>query len=132
MLASRLTHKVCLYHLSNVKPSSSSSIFLSEFLLVYSKNGPEYLTNGTALMFIALMRFLQQILDLRIFLVLLRYSYFFHLSPLVWWCPLPIFPSISSFTSLSASKCFLDFGSSIPSNVLSSHFLFSTWHIFLC
>ena len=51
------------------------SICWSSFL-VCSKNGPEYLTRGTAQAFIPLMRFLPYSLVYSCFLVLPRYSFF--------------------------------------------------------
>ena len=51
-------------------------ISLSSFLAPF-KNGPEYLTTGTVLIFIPLLRFLLQSLVSSSFLVLLRY-YFLH------------------------------------------------------
>ena len=56
------------------------SIYLSSSL-VHFKNGPDYLTKETVLVFFSLMRFLLQSLVSRSFLVHLKYSFyfFFHL-----------------------------------------------------
>ena len=53
-----------------------SSLGCLSSLLVHFKNGPEYLTKGTAQVFVPLTRFLQQRLVWRSFLVRLRYSLF--------------------------------------------------------
>ena len=64
--------------------------------LIHFKNGTDYLTKEAAQVFIPLMRFLLYTLISRSFLVLQRYVFFLSF-PLVWWCPLPIFPSICKF-----------------------------------
>ena len=97
-------------HLSAVKPGTLSSIFLttSSFFwfssLVYFKNGPEYLTRKTAQVCIPLMRFLLESLisNSLFFLSFVRGTLFlyFRWSPLLWWCPLPIFPSNCIFSFL--------------------------------
>ena len=85
-----------------------SSIYLS-YPLVHFKNGLKYLTRGTAQMFISLMKFLQQNLVLRSFLVLLRCS--FHIFIFIFVCfrrSLLIFPRICSFLFLPVFWCFFD------------------------
>ena len=69
--------------------------------LIHFKNGPEYLSSGIAKVFISLMKFP------RYSLVSNSFNFFLS-SPLVWWCPLPIFQSICKFP-------FLRVGSSISS-----------------
>ena len=54
----------------------SNMVHFSSFSLVHFKNGPEYLTRGTAQVFISLIRFLLQRLFSRSFLVYLRYTFF--------------------------------------------------------
>ena len=70
------------------------SMYLSSSL-VHFRNGPEYLTGGTAQMFIPFMRLLLLSLALRSFLVLLRYSFliffFFQLCLMVSTSNLPKF-----------------------------------------
>ena len=66
----------------------------------FLKNGPEYPTRGTAQGFIFLIRFLLQCLFSR-FIVHLKYSFVIFFSPpLIWWCPLSIFPSTCNFSFL--------------------------------
>ena len=72
------------------------------FSLIHSKKGPEYLTRETVQVFIPLMRFLLQSLVLRIFLVLLRYSFFTFSFISAWCCLLIIFPDICSFLFTSS------------------------------
>ena len=80
-------------------------------------NGPEYLTRGTAQMFISLMRSLLQSLVSRSFLVRLRYSLLVVFSFIATYlmCPLPVFPSTCNFPFRHAFWFFVEFGSSIPS-----------------
>ena len=69
---------------------------------VYFNNDPKYPTRVTAQLSIPLIRFLQYDFVSICFLVLLRYHFLILLSPLVWWCQLPIFPSICWFPFLRA------------------------------
>ena len=70
-------------------------LFSGLFVQCHFKNSPEYLTSWTAQVFIPLIRFLLYSFVSSCFLVLLRYSFLFFLSsPPIWWCHLPIFPSI--------------------------------------
>ena len=108
---------VCLRHLWNVRPYarhefSCSLVCLLKFLLYPLQNGPEYLTKGSAQLFIPLMRFLMYRLVSSSFFVPFRYSFLkcFPSSPFLW-CPLPLFPSICNFPFLNFSW----FDSSIPS-----------------
>ena len=71
---------VCQRHLWDVMSYARSLVFLfsGHFLnssLVHFKNGPEYLTRGTAQVFIPLIRILQYSFVSSCFLVLLRYSF---------------------------------------------------------
>ena len=101
---------LCLCHFSDVRPSVSSSTFLSFGLFFWvlslsvSKRGPEYLARRTAWVIISLKRFLLLNFLSRSFLILLRYSFlnFFFSSLLVWSCSLPIFPSSCNFHVLQA------------------------------
>ena len=112
-----LSHIVCLHHLWDAWPYVIlfSCPFVWSSPQVHFQNGPEYLTRGTASVFIPLMRFLLCSLFLSSFLVPLRY--FFLLYPHVLWCLLPIFQTICRFPSLLAFWFFLWFNSSIPSIV---------------
>ena len=106
------------------------------------KNSPYYLKKRTALEFIPLMRFWLCNFASRNFLVLPRYIFKkFLSSPLVWWCLLPIFPSICMFPFLRTFVfCFVFswFGSSILSVMCLFPLLiirvahFSSQIIFLC
>ena len=95
-----------LYHLWDIKPYASSLAFLfsCSFILppVCFKNGPEYLTREIVQVLIHLMKFLLQGLVSSSFPIHLRYSFLFCflLSPLVWWCPFPIFPNTCEFPFL--------------------------------
>ena len=76
--------------------------------LVHFKNGPEYLTRGTALVFIPLIKFLQDSFVSSSFLILLRYSFlifFFHLH---------LFDGVN----LQDAQVFVDFLSSECSNLV--------------
>ena len=68
------------------------------------KNGPEYLTRGTAQLFISLLRFLRASFVASSFQVHLRHSFliFFRSSPLVCWCQPQRCPSICTFPFLRA------------------------------
>ena len=57
-------------------------------------------------------------------------SYFFPLSLLPWWCLLPIFPSIFSFPSLQAFRCFPDLVFLFFSLFLFSYVSLWAWNIF--
>ena len=97
-------------YLSFFSPSfnfTGTSKFTIRQVLVHFKNSPEYLTRGTARIFFPLMSFLLNSLVLSSFLVLLRYSFsifFFLSSPFIWWCLLPIFPSICKFLFFGRSE----------------------------
>ena len=101
---------------------------------VHFKNGPEYLTKGTAKVFIPLMRFLQCNLVSSRLLLLLRYSFFkfFLSSPFVWWCRLLILPSISKFPLLRAFRFFLDLVVLFLPSFVVFRFSLSSGHIFPC
>ena len=106
--------------------------------LVYFKNGPKYLTNSSVLLFIPLIRFLLQSLLSRSFLVRLKNSFlfFFLLSPLVWGCPHPLFPSSCKFPFSKHSVLFFAF-SWFVSSISFVICLYSTYHyehgtFFLC
>ena len=64
--------------------------------------------SGTARLFIPSIRILTQRLISRSFLAFLKKTFFFLLSLFAWWCPLPIFPDICSFTFLHVFLCFPD------------------------
>ena len=84
--------------------------------LVHFKNGPGYLTKGTAQVFIPQMRFLLCSLVSSCFSFSWKALFlFFILSPIVCWCPLPIFLRICRFPFLRAFWFCLNYGSSIPS-----------------
>ena len=100
--------RVCLYQLSDITPCTSSSIVchLAHFS---SENSPEYLTRGTAQVFIPLKIFLLQSLVLKSSFILLRNSFLIiSFISLVRWCPFLILASTYSFPFLQASKCILD------------------------
>ena len=100
---------------------------------VHFKNGPEYLTRGTALILITLIRFLLCSLVSSSFLVLLRNTFknFFLSSLVVKWCPLPVFPSTCKLPLLRVLWFFLDLVVRFcPSFIVFRHSLL-TWHIFL-
>ena len=106
---------VCRCRLWDVRPYVSSLVFLFSALFVEvlpsstSKIVPN-ITRETAKVSIPFMRYLLYDLVSSSFLVLMRKQFkFFLSSPLVWWCPLPTFPSICKFLILSW------FGSSISS-----------------
>ena len=105
------------------------SICLSSFL-VYFKNGFEYLTMGTVQVFdeisAAELGFKKFSRSSKVLF------YFFLSSPLVWWCPLPIFPSICNFPFLKVFWFFLEL--TVLFLPLFVFFLSSllAWHIFLC
>ena len=112
---------------------SYSMVHLLKFFLVHFKNGPEYLTRGTAKSFIPLMRVFPCSLVSSSFLVLLRYSFLiFSFISACLMRPLPIFPSICKFLFLLRSYFLIDF---VVRSLLSFVvFRFSSWewHIFLC
>ena len=90
------------YPLSRVSPYTPSGLVCCQCsFFVHIKNGPEYLSMGTAQVFIPLMRFLPQRLVLINFLVLLRYSFLIFLSSLFD----PVF--LSTYDFLSRSNAFL-------------------------
>ena len=101
------------------------SICLSSSL-VHFKNCPEYLTRVTAQVFILLMKFLPYSFVSSCFLVLLGYTFFFFQSPLVWWCPLPKFPSIFKFPFLQTSWFFLDLEVLFPLSCIISRFFYNS------
>ena len=108
------------------------SIGLSSSLVTF-KNGPEYLTRGTAKVLISLIRFLLYSLVLSSSLVLLWYSFIIFLSsPLVLCCSLPIFLSICKFPFFRAFLLFLDLVVPFFPLYLVSCFSLLAWHIFLC
>ena len=82
------------------------SISLSSSL-VYFKNGPEYLPKETSQVFIPSIKFLEQSLVSRSFLVFLSTSYFFFIS--VWWCLLLLSLLFSLFSSFFISILTLGF-----------------------
>ena len=84
------------------------------FLLVHFRNCHEYLTKGTAQVFIPWVKFL---FGLGEALLLVWGSLFIFLlsSPLVWWCPLPILTSNCNFPFFQAFLFLSWFGCSIPS-----------------
>ena len=80
-----LIHIVCQHHLWDVMPYAWSQVFFWSICLssslVHFKNGPEYLTRGTAQVFVPLIRFLLHSFVSSSFLVLLIYCFlifFFH------------------------------------------------------
>ena len=109
------------------------SIFWS-YSLVHFKNSPEYLSWGTARVLIAVMRFLLCSLVSNTFVILLKLKNFFLLSfPLVWWYPLPIFPSTCKFPFIIVFWFFLDLAILfLPSFVFFFCFSLFAWHICLC
>ena len=88
------------------------SICLSSSL-VHFKKGPEYLTMGTAQVFITLIRFLQHSFVSSSFLVLLRYS--FLIFSFISTCLMVSASKIPKYLYVSFSLIFSWFGSSIPS-----------------
>ena len=75
------TKSNCLCHLSDVKPCAWSLVYMFfgpiclGYSLIQFKKGPEYITRGTAQVFILLMRFLLRRLDSKSFPVPLIYSF---------------------------------------------------------
>ena len=105
------------------------SIYLSS--LVHLKNGPEYFTRGTVRVFIPLMRFLQCSLVSSSFLVLLRYSFLFLLSPPhVKLCPLPVFLGICRFPFLRAFWFCIDLVVLFLPSYVIFRFSLLAWYIF--
>ena len=107
------------------------SICLSSSLVLLRK-GPEYLTRGTAQVFIPLMRFLLESFVSSSFLVLLRYS--FRILSFIFTCLVVSASKIPKYLLVSFSSSLLilsGFGSSIQSFVVC-HFSWRTWNIFLC
>ena len=139
------THSLC--YLLDVRPCCIiinflilSSVCLYSFF-VYFKNGSEYLTSRTAQVFIPLMRFLQQNLVSRSFLVLLRYTLLIHFFLRLCLFDYICFPYsqvlVASLPpplslSLSASKCILDLVVLFISLLFFSYFSLSAWHILQC
>ena len=102
---------------------SCSLVHFLSFFPVHFKNVPEYLTRGTALVFIPLMRFMLYSLIWRSFLVFMRYYLnFFHPSCFQY------SPVLVIFLFSASSDFFLIW---FPSLAV---FWFSllAWHIFLC
>ena len=99
----------CLIHLHDF--FVLLSIYLSTSQVRF-KNGPEYLTRGTAQVFIPLIRFLLCSLVSNSFLLLSRcffFKFIFCSSLHVWWYSLPTFSSICSFPFLCSFWSFLGF-----------------------
>ena len=131
------------YSLSTSSLGCKALYIVISFLVLWSicwsysfvdlKNGPEYLTRAIAQVFILLMRFLLRILLSSNFLVLLRNYFLFLISSLhIWWCPLPIFPSICKFPFLRAFWFFLDLVVLFSLSFIVFRFTWSAWLIFLC
>ena len=83
------------------------SICLSSSL-VHFKNVPEYLSRGARKCLSLLMRFLLQSLVSKVSLFVWGTFLKRFLSLLIWWCPLPIFPSTCKFPFLRTNWFFLD------------------------
>ena len=95
-------------------------------------SGPENLPRSTAQVFAPLMRYLLCSLVSSSFLDLLRYlKKSFLSSPIVWWSPLSIFPSICKFPFLGAFWFCLDLVVLVLPSFVFFCFLLA-WHIFLC
>ena len=126
-----MSYRVCLCHLSGVKPLCIIINFLvhwSIFLcssLVQFKKGAEYLSSKTAKVFIPLIKFLLQILVSRRFLYLLRYFLLFLSSLFTWWRLLLIFPGICN--PLSQNILLNHFITSIVSLILFIHYKLCTF-----
>ena len=107
------------------------SISLSSYL-VYIKNGPGHLANGTVLVFIPLMKFQPQRLVSRFFCSLEQHFLkFLSSSVFVWSCPLPIFSNIVFFLHFNRSEAFLVLAVLFLPLFHFSYFLSSAWYIFL-
>ena len=104
------------------------SICLSSSLVPF-QNSPEYLTRGSAQVFIPLMKFLWQSLVSRSFLILLRYS-FLIFKIFIWLCQFLIFPTTCNFPSLQVFWCFLHLVDLFLPLFLLHHFSLSVWYIF--
>ena len=109
-----LTNTACLYYHSKCKALCIAIRFLVDwfFCLTYSfvhfKNGPEYLTKGTAWVFIPLIRLLVQILVSRSISFVWDTLLLFFSSSLVWCHPFPIYSSSCKFPFLRAFRFILD------------------------
>ena len=99
--------------------------------LAFFRNGSEYYTRGAVQVFKHLKKFLQYSLVSSSFLVLQRYCFFFLLSPLVFWCQLPIFPSILKFLFLQAFWFFLNLVVLFFPSFVVFCFSLLSWNIFL-
>ena len=68
------------------------------------------------------------------YLVMQRYSFFnfFNLSPLVWWCLLPVYIINCKFPFLRAFRFFLDLVVLFFPSFAIFHFSLLAWHIFTC
>ena len=127
------------YHLSTSSLGCKASCIVISFLalwsiclsssLVHLRKGPEYLTSGTAPVFIPLIRFLLFSFVLSCFLVLLKYSfwilYFISSCLMVPASKMPKYLQVSFSTSVLILSWF---GSSIPS--VRCHFSLQALHIF--
>ena len=92
--------------------------------LSYFKNDPEYLTRVSAQVF------LLYSLRSSSFLVLMKFAFFIS-SPLLYWCPLPIFPNICKFPFTECSDIFLYLVVLFLPSFLVFRFSLLSWHIFL-
>ena len=109
-----LPHIICLCHFSDLRPYALLWVFLfsGPFVKVLSSSTSKMVLSilrGRQPMYLALWWYFCSLVSSS-FLVLLRYTFFkcFLSSPLVWWCPLLISPSISKFPFLRAFWFFLD------------------------
>ena len=122
---------ICLVAFVHWYKFSCPLVDLSEFLLCLFMNGPEHQTRGTPDVFIPLMRFLLQSLVSWSFLVRLGTFFLFCSFPLVFLCPLLLFPSTCNFPSLQIFCLLSRFGFCIPSVVSLSDFTLAEWYIFI-
>ena len=109
-------HIDCQRHLWNVRTYALLLVFLlsGPFFKVHPlsilKNGPEYLTSGTAQVFTLFFFFLGSS-DIVWFWVVFSFPWnilFQFSSPRVWWCQFPVFPSICMFPFFQAFWFCLD------------------------
>ena len=107
------------------------SIYLSS--LVNFKNGPVYLTRGqprySSLWQGSYNRVLNQVIFWLFWDTFLK---FFLSFPLVWWCQVPIFPSICRFSFLRAFWWLLDLVVRLLPLCTVCQFLSLAWYIFQC
>ena len=126
-----LTHVFCLHHLWDVRHYASRPFcsLVDLFFFCPLNEGSRVSYEGYSPSFYLFDEISSLLLDIH---VLLRYSCLFFLSsPLVWWCPLPILPSICKVAFLRAFWFFPDLiFLSLPSYVIF-RFSLLAWNIFL-